>query len=85
MDRAAEAALQACRAALAEYQMGVLDDHGLRKALLDAVADIDALGVQIDRVVRSAVALPLFTDDALSQLRRSIDRLSSVPTRGRNP
>ena len=80
---AAEAALRACREAITDYEMGLVDDRGLRKALLDAVAGVDDVAVQLDRVVRSALAVPLFTGDALSQLRHSIDRLAAVPIRGR--
>jgi hypothetical protein len=75
-------AVDACREALADYQAGTLDDSGLRKALLDAASRVDGPDVQLDRLVRSALAVPLFTEEALGQLRRSIDRLAAVPTRG---
>ena len=80
---ASGAALRACRQAVAEYHLGALDDGDLRTALLGAIARVDDLDEHFDRVVRAALALPRFTDDALTQLCRSIDRLIAVPDRGR--
>jgi hypothetical protein len=78
-------ALDACRVAVGDYQAGLLDDRGLRMALLDAAAVVEDASVHVDRIVRAAVALPMFTEQALHDLRRWIDRMTAVVNPGRTP
>lgn len=70
-----DAAVTAFRDAVVDYRAGLLDDRDLRMALAEAT--VDTPGVLLDRLVQAALALPAFTDDALSQLHRAINRLSS--------
>ena len=68
--------MSACRNAVGDYQAGVLDDDGLRGALLEAAVEVESAGDHLDRVVQAAASLPLFTGDALDQLRHALDRLT---------